>query len=112
MNLSADTKALLHDIAEITLVVGSTIVVVGRKFLTTVFDLIKEFRGVSFGIVVGATLSFLIGTIPVIGVFFGPMLSPLLMAFGIGMGAVHDFAAMKMKSKLEYLKAEYEVLRP
>lgn len=109
--LSADAKALLAKIVDASFNVGTTVVSLGRKLLSTVASLATEFKGVAFGVIVGSVLVFLIDSIPLVGWFVGPILSPLLLAFGVTMGAIQDFSVMQGARQLELIRAEYEVLR-
>ena len=44
--VSADAKALLMDLAELTLTVGGKVLAFGRKILAIVFDLASKFKNV------------------------------------------------------------------
>ncbi len=110
-HISADAKQLLAKVANLAIKVGNTIIAVGRKVLGTIAEIIRRHPGTAFGIVVGAVLSFLIGSIPVIGALLGAFLSPILLAFGIGMGAVSDFSSLSLRTRMDAIQAEYEILR-
>lgn len=111
LELSADGKAVLFKLAETSIMAGQTVVSIGRKVLSILISLIKSFPNTAAGVVIGATLSFLIGSIPILGMILGPILSPLLMAFGIGMGAVADFQTTLLRARMADLETAFEVLK-
>lgn len=92
MDMSADAKALTMDIARMTVKVGNQLVAIGRKILTTVIELAKQFPMTSFGLGLGVAITTLIGTVPVLGPFLSPIVGPLLISFGLTIGAVQDYA--------------------
>jgi hypothetical protein len=61
--------------------------------------------------VVGGLVSFLIGSIPVVGAILGPFLSPILLAFGLSMGAIADFQSVHLRDRMKAIENEFEVLR-
>lgn len=111
LTISADAKALLMSIATTTTRIGQTIVALGRRLLTTVMDLVKRFPMTAFGVIVGAVLSALITSIPLVGWLIGPFLSPLLMAFGLTLGAVADLRDHALEGRIRATVAEYEAFR-
>lgn len=110
-NLSADAKILVLKLVDTSIEVGGQIISIGRKILSTVAWLLKQYPNTSFGLVIGAVMSFLIGSIPLFGWILGPLLSPILLAFGIGMGAVADFQVIKLKARYGSIEEEYAVLK-
>lgn len=84
--LSADIKALLLDLAKVTAKVGGTVLRIGAKILTVVFDIISQFPNTVFGVVISVCIGLLIGSIPMIGALLTPFLMPLLVAFGLAKG--------------------------
>lgn len=72
----------------------------------------KTFPNATIGLVIGAVLAFLVGSIPLIGWLIAPFLSPILLALGIGMGAVADFQAMQLRSQMEIIAAQYSAVKP
>lgn len=88
--LSADAKVLVEKVIGTTIEIGGRIFEFGRHLLTFVLDLAKRFRGVAFGVCMALTVSALVASTPLVGAFLAPMLSPLLLAFGLTMGALED----------------------
>jgi hypothetical protein len=66
-NLSADAKALMIDMARITVKVGGKILAIGRKLLSFVFDLIKAFPTITIGTITALVLTSMIAGIPIFG---------------------------------------------
>ncbi len=109
--LSADAKSLINSIAQTTVYVGGKIVRVGMKILSTCLNMIKTFPHTAFGVVIGAVLSVLVGSVPLIGALIGPFLAPLFLAFGVGMGAIADFQSSAFRARMDAVEAEYASLR-
>lgn len=86
MDISADAKALLRDLARITVRVGEVVVAIGRKVVDFAFELMKAFPNTVFGVIVGIIVAALVGSVPVLGAF----LAPLAVAFGLAKGAIED----------------------
>ncbi len=109
-SLSADLKAILVDLAKITIQVGETVVSIGKGILKFVFELVKSFPNLTLGILVAVVLSTIISAVPVIGALFGGIIAPLLLAIGIGKGALADIADNNLKSKIEGLTNDFSDL--
>lgn len=107
MTMSADTKLLIAKLTATTAEVGGKIIEVGRRIMAFVFDMIRRFPNLAFGLVLGATLAALVASIPFIGALLSPMLTPLLLAFGIGKGALADLKDNALKSRIDGLETEF-----
>jgi len=105
LNISADMKVLLSSIIDTTIEVGGRIVDVGARVMAFIFDLAKAYPGVAFGVVAALVLSFIIGSIPVIGPLLSPILTPLLLIVGISLGALDDLIDGGMRDHLNGLKS-------
>lgn len=101
LSLSADTKALLMDLAERAQKVGGRLIEVGRAVLSWAFDLINRYPNTSFGAIVALIMSSLIASVPVLGAVIAPLLKPLLLAIGIGMGALTDLRTASIDARLD-----------
>ena len=108
--VSADAKALLMDLAELTLTVGGKVLAFGRKILAIVFDLASKFKNVLFGILIALVLSAVLATIPMLGAAISALLTPLLVAFGIARGAMEDFGNMSVQREIDGLKQRMSIL--
>jgi hypothetical protein len=105
--ISADSKALLYDLADITVDVGGKVVSAGRQILAFVLDLVKRFPNTAFGVIVALVVSSLIGAIPLFGVVLGPLLTPLLVAFGLASGALADLQEGAIRSRVSQLERHF-----
>lgn len=112
LSVSADTKAILMDLAAITVNVGGQILSFGRKILGFVFDLFDRFQNIGIGIIVALVLTAVIASIPLLGPVITAMLSPLMLAFGIGWGAVQDFKNISVRNEVERMQQRMAVLAP
>ena len=108
--LSADMKAILCDLARITVRVGSRVLAVGRKILAFVFDLIKVFPTVTLGVLCALVLTSLIAAIPLMGGTLAAMLGGILMVMGVSAGAINDFLSDKLKERIDALVDSFGAL--
>mgnify|MGYP007000161125 len=99
-NLSADMKALLADLAKITVKVGKAVVAIGRSVIQFVFELVKAFPNITLGVLIALVLTTIVGALPLIGAILTPILTPLLLAVGIGNGALADMAKGDLGEKI------------
>ncbi|QSR17451.1 hypothetical protein [Novosphingobium sp. KA1] len=83
IEMSADAKIMLDKVMGVTMDAGSKIFEIGRHLLTFVLDLARRFPGTAFALCLALTVSFLIGSVPIVGAFLAPLLTPLLLAFGL-----------------------------
>jgi hypothetical protein len=104
MSLSADTKALLMDLAAVTVKAGEFVVNLGRKILTLALAVVQAFPGTIFGTVVAVVAGAMIAAVPLLGAVLAPLMSPLLMAFGLTMGALSDLRDPSWSQRLSDLE--------
>ena len=109
-SLSADVKAILRDLARISVRVGSKVLAIGRKILAFAFDLIKAFPTVTLGIIAALVLTSLIAAIPLLGGILSAMVGTLLLALGIAGGALNDFLSDKLKERIDALCDSFSAL--
>ena len=110
-NLSADMKALLSDLARLTIKIGGKILAIGRKILTFIFDVVKLLPGITLGVLAAIVISSIIGAIPIIGAVLAAFLSPILLAAGISLGALKDMTNDKLGEKLDKLIGSFSLLK-
>ena len=108
-DLSADMKALLYDIAKLTVKVGEVVVAVGRRVLDIAMTLIKKFPNTTLGVVVAVVIS------TVLSSFLWPALaaalSKLLILLGITAGAIEDIRQNAMKEAMDRVAAQFAPLQ-
>ena len=104
-NLSADMKALLSDLAKVTVKVGQKVHSIGRKILTVVFDLIKAFPTITLGVIAALVITALLGSIPFLGGALAGLLSSILLILGISAGALQDFSNPNLSERIDKLLA-------
>lgn len=110
MDASADAKALIMDIAGVSVKIGEKLVAIGRKVVSFVFDLVQRFPNSIFGIIMAFTVSALIGSVPFIGAALAPILAPLLLAFGLTSGALADFKEAGVTARIQGLEQQFSAL--
>ncbi|WP_170560500.1 hypothetical protein [Ruegeria lacuscaerulensis] len=109
--ISADAKALLFQVATKVIRVGETVIKIGQKILETVLEVIKTYPNTTFGVVFGAIAGTLISSIPVIGWVLGPIVTPILILFGMSAGAVMDISDKALERRVMSSLAEFDALK-
>ena len=109
--ISADAKVLLLQFSKQVIRVGEAVVKIGQKVLETVLQVIKTYPYTTFGAVFGAVAGALVTSIPLVGWVLGPLVTPLLVLFGISAGALMDFADKAVALRIKASLAQYEPLR-
>ncbi len=110
LDASADTKALLMDLARVTVSVGGKIIAFGRKVLEIVFTLVAKFQNLTFGVIIALVLSSVIATIPFLGPVMTAILTPIMLAYGIARGAMQDFKDATIRSELDALSSKLALM--
>lgn len=110
LQISADAKALLMDLAKVTLAVGGKVLAFGRKLLAFVLELANRFQNVVFGILIALALSAVLATLPLLGPAISALLTPLMVALGIARGAIEDFRNMSVQREIDALKKRMTIL--
>ncbi|MBB4615754.1 hypothetical protein [Novosphingobium taihuense] len=106
--LSADAKILMGELLETTTEVAARLCYVGRSIVAFVFDLTKRFTNTTLGVLVGMTVTALVGSIPLLGIVLSPLVGPLLAAFTITAGALADMRNGTMDRQIELFSAKLD----
>ncbi|WP_299913574.1 hypothetical protein [uncultured Paracoccus sp.] len=110
-NLSADLKAILCDLARLTIRVSGKVIAIGRRILAFALDLIRAFPAMAMGAVVALVVASVIDSIPVLGnKHLMAILTPLLLAMGIGMGALQDMSSPDFRERVSALVDSFRAL--
>ncbi|WP_431299397.1 hypothetical protein [Tabrizicola sp. BL-A-41-H6] len=111
LDVSADFKAVLRDLAKVTWTVGSTVVSLGRKILAVALDIATTFPGTLFGVVVASIVTLIVGTIPLIGPLLAAFVGPIMLATGLTMGALSDFRSSAWSTKVAALQTQLAAVK-
>lgn len=106
--LPADAKVLMGQLLNTTAEVAGKVVEVGRRILAFVIELVRRFPNTAFGALVGVVLTFLVGSIPLLGLVLGPLLGPILLAFSIGSGALADIKNSTIDRQIEQFSGKLD----
>jgi hypothetical protein len=110
-NLSADLKVILCDLARLTIRVSGKVIAIGRRILAFALDLIRAFPAMAMGTVVALIVASVIDSIPGLGnKYLMAILTPLLLAMGIGMGALQDMTSPDFRERVSALVDSFRVL--
>ena len=93
--VSAEIKALVFRVAKFTIVVGQTLVGIGKRVMEITMLLVNKYPNAGLGVILGALLASLIGAIPLLGAPLAAFLGPLLMLFGLSKGIWEDVKTSK-----------------
>lgn len=108
--ISADAKSILIDVAKMTLDIGGKVIAIGRKILAFAIDLAEKFQNVIFGVIIALIMSMVLATLPLLGPTIAALLTPLMIALGVGRGAIEDFKDMSVKREIDALKERMSIL--
>lgn len=111
LEISADAKAILNNIAQTTFRVGEVIVRIGLKILDIVSYLLKNYPNASVGVIFGFFVGTLAATIPLIGLLIGPFVVALsTILFGV-IGYREDLLDKSLKRKIQEYMADFNTLQ-
>ena len=100
LDISADAKVILLQLATKVVRIGETVVKIGQKVLELVFKFIARYPNTTFGIVFGAIAGTLVSSIPIVGFVLGPLVSPILLLLGIAFGAKTDLSEIAQETRI------------
>ena len=113
-DLSADLKALLYDVAKVSVKIGEAVVAIGRRIFEIASVLGSKFPNLTIGILVGLTVAAVIsstlGTVPVIGVGLAAILSKLVVLLGVGKGFIDDLRNNAARTEMDRVSAQFNAL--
>lgn len=104
MPISADAKVLLSRLAATTAEVGGRVLEIGRRIVAFAIEAAKMFPNTLFGVIVGAAMTVIIASAAVVGGLLAPLLGPLLIAFGLGAGALLDVKDGALRARIARLE--------
>ena len=108
--ISADAKAILMDVAKVTLAVGGKVIALGRKILAFAIELAGKFQNAIFGVIIALIISMVLATLPLLGPTLSALLTPLMVALGVGRGAMEDFKNISVQREIDGLKQRMSIL--
>lgn len=112
-NLSADMKALLYDVAKVTVKIGATVIALGRRIFEIASALVSKFPNLTIGTLVGLTIATVLtstlGGVPVIGAL-AALLSKLVVLLGVGKGFIDDLRNNAAKAEMDRVSAQFNAL--
>ncbi|MDX8389398.1 MAG: hypothetical protein R8M38_02810 [Mariprofundaceae bacterium] len=111
LDISADAKLLLYSFSKATIRIGEYVLKIGRKIIDFVCLLFQKYPNASFGMVFGAIAGFLVATIPILGAVLGPLVTPILIAFGMISGLKEDIKDMELARKISEINGAFSPLR-
>ncbi|MFW8596148.1 hypothetical protein [Cribrihabitans neustonicus] len=111
LDISADAKVILLQLATKVVRIGETVVKIGQKVLELVFKFTSSYPNTTFGVVFGAIAGTLISSIPIIGFVLGPLVSPILLLLGIALGAKTDFVEKAMEARIKSSLEPFNALK-
>ena len=118
-DFSADAKAILYDIAKITIKIGKAVVAIGRRIFEIATSLMRKFPNLALGALVGLVIATVIsgtlGTIALgpIAPFAGlaALLSKLVIVIGVGKGFLDDLRNNAAKADMDRVEAHFDGLK-
>lgn len=96
-----NVKAILGELAALTLDLGSVVLHIGHKLLELVFAVAQRYPHTTFYTLMGCVLGYLISAIPVLGWLVGWLVLPLFTALGLALGVWNDFQTQQQVRQLQ-----------
>lgn len=106
-DLSADIKALLYDIAKITIKVGQVVVAVGRRVLQIAMTLIEKFPNTTLGVIVAVLLTTVVANVLSWAPLFALVLNKLIFLLGLTAGAIEDIRQNAMREAMDRVATQF-----
>ena len=110
MDISADARAMLHTLIDVTLKTGKVIIRVGQKIIEFVMDFLKHYPHAGFCAILGLILGTLVASIPVIGFVLGWLIQPLFAALGLAIGWKTDLDDKVLARKIAEVEMAFSPL--
>jgi hypothetical protein len=89
-DIPAEAKALLTELLNFSIKVGTAVLEVGKKIVEILKVLVKNFPHVTAGMIIAVTLSFLVSCIPILGPLLSWICTPLFLLIGVGAGVLKE----------------------
>ena len=108
-------KAILYDIAKITIRVGEVVVALGRRIVQIAMTLIDKFPHTTLGLIVAVVIATVISTL-VAGTSapwllgLAAALQKLVYLLGIGAGVIEDLRQNAMKDAMDRVTEQFQPL--
>lgn len=91
LDIPAEAKALLTELLDFSIKVGTVVLEVGKIIIEVVKALAKNFPNITAGLIIGVTLSVLVSCIPILGPLLGWICTPLFLIVGLGAGVLKEY---------------------
>ena len=111
LEISADAKVLIKSIMDAVIKVGDVVLRIGKRIIEIVFDIVKRFPNATFGFILGAILSTLIASIPIVGAILGPLTATVLIALGLATGFMKDMKESPIEQAINDAVASFKPLK-
>ena len=114
-NMSADLKAIIYDIAKVTIKIGEAVIAIGRRIIEIAISMVRKFPNMTIGVLVGLVVGTLVagplGAITILGkpIFAGlaALLSKLIMLLSVGKGFIDDLRENAAKAEMDRVAAQF-----
>jgi hypothetical protein len=90
LDIPAEAKALLTELLNFSIKVGTVVLEVGKKIIEVVKAVAKNFPHITAGLIIAATLSVLVSCIPILGPMLSWICTPLFLIVGVGAGVLKE----------------------
>ncbi|MFK5980708.1 MAG: hypothetical protein QM488_17685 [Rhizobiaceae bacterium] len=110
-DLSADSKSIVLDVAQFTIVVGDRIITLGRKLVSFAIELAKTIPNTLLGVALALVITSLIAGIPIFGSLLAGLLKSILLIFGLTQGVLADMRGGEIGKRIENLVAQFSPMK-
>ncbi|MXO87108.1 hypothetical protein GRI38_13830 [Altererythrobacter aurantiacus] len=108
--ITAEAKLSLERLSKVTVRAGEQIVEVGRRILAFAFELIRQFPNLTLAIAAALTINALLISVPLLGPLLQPLYGPVILAAGVGAGALAELIEGDMRVRMDAVITEFEAI--
>lgn len=108
--VSADIKALLGKLLDLSAKVGEASLRIGRKVLQFTLEMLRLFPHVGFIVLLTLVISTLVSLVPIVGGLLAAVLTPLGLLLGVTWGAYQDATSPELAARVTRFVDAFQAL--
>lgn len=110
ISMPADAKVAIAELIDMTANVGVRVIEIGRRIVAFAFELMRQFPNLAFCAIIALLLNALIAAIPLLGPLLQALIGPLILAGGVGLGALLELRDGDLRGRVDLLTRQFEAI--
>ena len=110
LTMPSDAKVAIAELIDMTAEAGDRVVEIGRRIVAFAFELMRQFPNLAFCAIIALLLNALIATIPLLGPLLQALVGPLILAGGVGLGALLELRDGDLRGRVDLLTHQFEAI--